>query len=167
MATGHWNVGIADVDTGKWHLITNDAFGNLESNFHPNGKRIIFSSHRSQSQKLWSMDIDGSHLARLTEGDMEDTAGKYSRDGRLIVYASYQRWKYEVWILDLATGKRWPLTKLSRLDTGEPHFINGERAVVCSTREGLIPCVGRVNLDGTDFTMLTRGPIENSWTATR
>lgn len=167
LATGTWNIGIVDTVTGKWHLVTRDKYGNLESAFHPKGRRLIFSSHRTQTQKLWSINTDGTGLVRLTHGDYEDTGAKYSRDGRYVLYASYRRWKYDVWLLDLATGINSPLSGMDRLDTGEGRFVDGETAVVCSTRHGQETQIGRVNLDGTGFHVITFTHPENCFPQSR
>ncbi len=167
MTTGNWNIGIADVSTGMWRLLTKDNFRNLESAWHPNGKRIVFSSHRTHYQKLWSMNTDGTGLVQITTGKLEDTGAKYSSNGRLLLYSSYRRFKYDVWIIDLSTGTHTPLTKMNLLETTEGRFVDGETAVVCTTRVGQKPQLARVNPNGSDFEVITFADPENSWTATR
>ena len=52
--------------------LTNDAFKDRNPKFMPDGRRILFNSHRGGDNDVWSIDRDGSGLRRLTT-----TEGRY------------------------------------------------------------------------------------------
>lgn len=166
MATGNWEVGLADLQSGQWRFVTKDGKRNLEPDWHPNGERIIFSSHRGGPQKLWSMNLDGSGLVRLTEDAWEDTGGHFSRDGRYVVFASTRRWKYDVWLLDLATRSYRPLTNLDQPEAGEPCFAPDGLHALTSAGDGKTPQVGLLSLREPGIRYLTH-PNMNFWPACR
>jgi Tol biopolymer transport system component len=137
--------------------VTNDGMRNLEPAWHPNGERIVFSSHRSGSQKLWSMNLDGSRLVQLTHVGFEDTHGRYSSNGRYLLYSANRRAKYEMTIMDLETREVQPLVRLTQLDTGEGEFADGESAVVMTSNDGSQPNIARVNLRDYGFEIVSGG----------
>ncbi|MCB8933042.1 MAG: hypothetical protein M9921_14545 [Fimbriimonadaceae bacterium] len=166
MATGNWEVGLADLRSGAWRFVTHDGLRNLEPTWHPNGERIVFSSHRAGVQNLWSMNLDGSGLVRLTDGTWEDTHGVYSADGRFLIYSSFRRTKYEATLLDLKTGFVQPLVPLRQLDTGEVSFADGDSAVMMTSQDGTQAHIARVDLRDFRFRVLTDG-APCLWPATR
>lgn len=154
--TGLWEVGVVDVETGKWRLVTKDGKSNLEPSFHPNGKRIVFSSHRTVDQKLWSINLDGTGLVRLTFDSAEDTGGSYSRDGRYLLYTTHCHGKYEPVILDLATNKVRFVARSSDVESGEARWVDGDTAVVFSVRVDDRVEIHRVDRDGRNRRVIDR-----------
>jgi len=60
--------------------------------FHPSGTRVLFSSNwqdpKGRNFDLYSVDVDGSHLTRITHTDVFDAFPMFSPDGRYLVFAS-------------------------------------------------------------------------------
>ena len=79
---------------GERHLrnIRQLTFGgeNAEAYFSFDGTRIIFQSTRdgARCDQQYTMNIDGSGLRRVSNGEGRTTCGFFSPDGREIVYAS-------------------------------------------------------------------------------
>lgn len=79
---------------GERHLrnIRQLTFGgeNAEAYFSFDGKRIIFQSTRdgARCDQQYTMNIDGSGLRRVSNGEGRTTCGFFTPDGREIVYAS-------------------------------------------------------------------------------
>lgn len=54
--------------------------------FSPNGRRIAFTSNRSQQGEIYVMNADGSGQKRLTRRRGDDWAPRFSPDGRRIAF---------------------------------------------------------------------------------
>lgn len=52
------------------------------------GKHIVFSITMGKSQHLFMMDTDGSNLAQLTSGHVQDAQPTWSEDGKWVVFTS-------------------------------------------------------------------------------
>ncbi|MDQ6994910.1 MAG: DPP IV N-terminal domain-containing protein, partial [Mariprofundaceae bacterium] len=52
------------------------------------GQHLVFSIAMGKSQHLFMMDIDGSNLAQLTSGHVQDAQATWSADGKWIVFTS-------------------------------------------------------------------------------
>jgi len=60
--------------------------------FHPDGKRIIFSSNaqdpKGRDFDLYMINVDGTGLERITSNPTFDGFPMFSRDGKRLVFAS-------------------------------------------------------------------------------
>lgn len=83
--------------TEKRRIVSNGAV-NWAPSWHPDGKRLVFSSNMDdwkESQKrfghnfeLYMVDIDGKNLKRLTYNDNFDSFPMFSPDGRKLIFGS-------------------------------------------------------------------------------
>lgn len=91
---GHWiavriqdpqeDLAIIHPDGTGLRRLTNDVFSERDPRWSPNSKQIVFSSNRSGTFQLWSIQSDGSNLRQLTTGG--DVASAWSPDGVLVGY---------------------------------------------------------------------------------
>ena len=83
---------IADADGGNPRQITRLGGANFAPFFHPDGKRIIFSSNyenpRSRNFDLYLIQVDGSGLQKITSHGDFDGFPVFSPDGGKLVWAS-------------------------------------------------------------------------------
>ncbi len=83
---------IANADGSNPHQITHLGGANFAPYFHPDGKRIIFSSNyenpRSGKFDLFLINVDGTGLERVTTHPDFDSFPMFSPDGRKLVWAS-------------------------------------------------------------------------------
>lgn len=83
---------IMDADGKNMRQITNFGKASFAPYFHPDGKRIIFSSNvESESGRNFSLhmvNIDGTGLERITFNDTFDGFPMFSRDGKYLVFCS-------------------------------------------------------------------------------
>lgn len=93
--------------------LTNNGAANFGPYWHPDGKRIIFSSnlHNPQGRNfdLFMIDIDSRDIERITHYDGFDGFPMFSHDGRKLVFASNRfgkaRGETNVFIADWLDGK--------------------------------------------------------------
>lgn len=100
---------IMDADGSNKKQLTNNGAANFAPFFHPDGKRIIFSSNMhdptGRSFNLYMINIDGTNLQRLTNHDGFDSFPMFSPDGKKLVFgsdrnATDERYEINVFIAD-------------------------------------------------------------------
>ena len=83
---------VANADGSQPRQVTHLGGANFAPFFHPDGKRIIFSSNmhdpRGRSFNLYMIDIDGGNLQRTTNHPGFDSFPMFSPDGKKLVFAS-------------------------------------------------------------------------------
>lgn len=83
---------IMDSDGKNIQQVTNFGKASFAPFFHPDGKRIIFSSNLNSSTgrnfNLFIINIDGSGLEQVTFNDTFDGFPMFTRDGKKLVFAS-------------------------------------------------------------------------------
>ena len=90
---------IANADGSNPRQITHLGGANFAPAFHPDGKRIIFSSNyespRSGNFDLYLVNLDGTGLTKITTQTNFDGFPMFSPDGRKLVWASNRNFKVE------------------------------------------------------------------------
>lgn len=66
----------------------------------PEQARIAFSSDRDGNFELYTMDLDGGDLRRLTNNPAEDYRIAWSPDGQRIVFDSERDGNKEIYVID-------------------------------------------------------------------
>ncbi len=77
------------LDGGSPIQLTRDGQYNAEGALSPDGKKIVFTSHRESDLDLYLMDSDGTNLRRLTTEYGYDGGPFFSWSGKYIVYRSF------------------------------------------------------------------------------
>jgi len=60
----------------------------MDPSWSPDGKQIVFASHRDGVFQIYAMNADGSNMRRLTKHNAEDSNPVWAPDGGSIVYIS-------------------------------------------------------------------------------
>jgi TolB protein len=71
----------------------------------PDGRWIVFTSHRAGSADLYRIRRDGSNLERLTDDGAFDDQGTFSPDGQHVAFVSSRSGQADVWTLELETRR--------------------------------------------------------------
>ena len=89
---GVLEIWVMDADGGNKRQVTNNGAANFAPFFHPDGKRIIFSSNlhdpAGRNFDLYLVNVDGTGLERVTTSGEFDGFPMFSPDGRRLVFAS-------------------------------------------------------------------------------
>jgi Tol biopolymer transport system component len=89
---GQLDLWVMDADGSNKRQVTDNGAANFGPFWHPDGKRIIFSSNlhnpKGRNFDLFLVNEDGSGLERVTYFDDFDGFPMFSSDGRYLVFAS-------------------------------------------------------------------------------
>jgi TolB protein len=98
---------ICDADGNNRRQLTNNGAANFAPVFHPDNRRIIFSSNmkdpRGRLFDLFVMNVDGTGLEQITFGGF-NSFPMFTRDGRKLVFVSdrnaRERYEFNVFLAD-------------------------------------------------------------------
>jgi TolB protein len=65
----------------------------------PDGSKVAFMSQREGNWQLYTVNIDGSDLKRLTQSHTEDGLPAWSPDGQYVAYASGEAGRWSIWAI--------------------------------------------------------------------
>jgi Tol biopolymer transport system component len=89
---GVLEIWVMDRDGSRKRQVTRLGAASFAPFFHPDGRRILFSSNhpdvRGRNFDLWLVSDDGSGLERVTSDPTFDGFPMFSPDGRTLVFAS-------------------------------------------------------------------------------
>jgi Tol biopolymer transport system component len=97
---------IADLETGAYTNLTQDAFYDADPQISPDGKQVVYTRRVSGHDKIYVFPLDDpGRKTQLTFGAHDDVAPSYSADGTRIYYASNEDDDiFNLRSLDLRTG---------------------------------------------------------------
>ena len=92
------DIWVMNVDGSEKRRLTNNGATNWAPSWHPDGKRIVFSSNMDDWREdlktfghnfeLYLIDVNGGGLQRITYNDVFDSFPMFSPTGKHIVFAS-------------------------------------------------------------------------------
>ncbi|MEE9471812.1 MAG: hypothetical protein V3W32_08820, partial [Gemmatimonadota bacterium] len=89
---GTLEIFVMDADGSNQRQITSNGAASFGPFFHPDGKRIIFSSNlhepNGRNFDLYLINVDGTGLERITTHPEFDGFPMFTPDGRRLVFAS-------------------------------------------------------------------------------
>ena len=88
----------ASVSIGR--ALTSGPTLDRQPSFSPDGKRVVFTSDRSGSLDLWSLEIATGALRRLTFDAASDWDPHWSPDGKHLLWSSNRSGHFEIWMAD-------------------------------------------------------------------
>lgn len=152
-----------DLKTQKLNMVSTGKGACTCAYFHPNGKRIVFSSthldpHADETRDnakgggytwffheymdVFEADVDGSHLKRLTTTPGYDAEATYSPDGRHIVFTSMRDGDQEIYLMNADGSRPRRLTYGKGYDGGAFFSPDGRRILYRGDRRN----DGKMNL---------------------
>jgi len=92
---------IADAEGANVRRLTFEGSYNVQPRWSPRGDRLVYTS-RQGGFDLWSINVDGSNLTRLTAGGNNESAS-WAPNGRHLVFASRRTGRWQIFTM-LADG---------------------------------------------------------------
>jgi hypothetical protein len=93
-----------------------DYLGDSDPEWSPDGKKIVFSSHRQRNNDIYVMDADGSHAVKLTTSPAQDMHPAWAFDGKKILFSSDRDGNPEIYIMDTDGSNQTNLTHNPAVD---------------------------------------------------
>ena len=137
------NLWLMDSDGRNKRQLTSGEFQDFAPKWTADGEKIFFvSNRRSGRWDIWSVDINGSNLARITE--TEGNTGLWERshypfptpDGKGMVFIIYKKSHGSVWYKDMESGNIRRITSGGFGDDFPMMSPDGKDIVFKSTRQG-------------------------------
>jgi Tol biopolymer transport system component len=138
----------------------------MDDEFSPDGKQIVFFSDRSGSQEIWVANADGSNAAQLTSfaGPITGTP-RWSPDGRWIVFDSRPSGHAGVFVVSAEGGAPRLLTPPT-MDAFVPSWSSdGKWIYFCWNRSGDLE-IWRMPVEGGAETLVLNKAADRLWTLT-
>jgi TolB protein len=114
---GYVNICIADVNGGTMTQLTHVKSQEVSPKVNPKtGADVLFISGRSGVEQLWHMNIDGSDVGMVTNGEGYVANPSWNPNGQIIAFAwtrGFEPGSYNIFIMDIADRKANQLTSNS------------------------------------------------------
>jgi eukaryotic-like serine/threonine-protein kinase len=125
--------------------------------FSPDGRRVAFTSSRSEELEIWLADADGSNAVQLTSMNAVPGFPRWSPDGSLIAFHCNPEGQAEVYVIPAAGGKPRNLTAHPATDAFPSFSRDGRWIYFSSNRSGGDPVIWKVPSSGGDAVRVTNG----------
>jgi TolB protein len=154
-ATGTKEIAIMDWDGYNSQKVTGNGSINLNPEFSPSGREIIFTSYKRQNPDLYRRELYTGNEARISASPGINITGAFAPDGNRIALAMSKDGNSEIYLLTKDGKQLSRLTNHPGIDLSPTWSPDGTRLAFVSDRLGK-PQVFTMNQDGTDLQRLTR-----------
>jgi serine/threonine protein kinase/Tol biopolymer transport system component len=152
----HRNITEVKSDGTLGHALTGGPSIDRQPAFSPDGRRIVFSSDRSGSLDLWSLEAATGAVRRLTFDAADDWDPHWSPDGKQLLWSSNRGGHFEVWIADVdGTGARQ--VTADGVDAENPTMSADGAWIVYSSANPAHSGIWKIRPDGSDAAQLLKG----------
>ena len=134
-----------------------DVVGFLTGNKGVFETRIAAVQRSKSGRELWTMDIDGTNIDRVTSNGSINLLPAWTRDGQSLLFTSYLRHNPNLFTIPVTGGRPRQLSGERGLNTGASMSPDGKRIALTLTRDGNSE-IYVMNADGTGLKRLT-----NEW----
>jgi Tol biopolymer transport system component len=137
---------------------------------HPldgNARRIVFTSNRTGTSQLWTMNTDGSHQRRLVTSAQDDVLPDPSPDGRRILFVrgtgyNTSPMRGAIWIVNSdGSGEHLLASPPEGTTFTRPVWSPDGKRIAAAT--GLGGDIWVMDADGTDRARVTDDGANNTW----
>lgn len=167
-----------DKSAGNGDIFYMDSWGNDPTNltsgmshteewgptFSPDGRRVYFVSSVEEKSEIYSIEVFGRKISRLTDNDTADWYPKLNHDGLNIVYVCkdpiHPEGHDQICIMNPdGTNTRLIPNQPAEGDSGDPVFGTNDSTLYFVHHKGEAETYNlySINLDGTEFTKITAG----------
>ena len=139
----------------KSSLIISSTLLDLNGQFSPDEKRMVFQSDRSGDSEIWACDSDGLNPVQLTSLRAHTGSPRWSPDGESIAFDSNKEGQFEVFVMSANGAGAKRLTNNPALDAVPSWSRDGKRIYFASDRSGRFE-IWKVSRDGGAAVQVTR-----------
>lgn len=103
---GHVDLYMVETHDGELHQLTADLYEDLDPDWSPDGRFLVFSSDRSPQGRLgfhnlYLYRLENGEIQRLTGGSHNDYAPSWSPDGKQIAFSSDREGVFNLYLQDV------------------------------------------------------------------
>ena len=133
-------------DDGSEIWRVNDRGQDACSFFFPDGTRIVWTSTRDniampvgswsdinnypQGAELYSSDLDGSNIKRLTDNQYYEAEVSVSPDGQWIAFGRQIEGRMDIWVMKSDGSEEWQVTDTVDWQEGAPFFMPDSDTII-------------------------------------
>jgi len=147
---------------GKEEPIGGKDWDNWDPAFSHGGKRVAFVSSRHGGWDIYSMNVDGSDVKRLTSHPAEDWGASWSPDDQRIAFVSERDGHADIWVMDADGGNLVRLTFNRAQDVYPDWSPDGRQIAFGSDRDGNVE-IYAIDVDGRNLRNLTNSPFDENY----
>jgi TolB protein len=152
--TGNKEICLMDYDGHNIQRLTRNGSINLNPDFSPNGREIIYTSYKRRNPDLFRRELFTGTEADISHHHGINITGAYSPDGKRIALAMSKDGNSEIYLIDTSGKQLSRLTNNSAIDVSPSWSPDGSRMAFTSDRLGK-PQVFIMNSDGSNVRRLT------------
>ena len=153
-ATGNKEICLMDYDGHNVVRLTKNGSINLNPEFSPSGREIIFTSYKKRNPDLYRRELYTGTEARISYSQGINVTAAYAPDGARIALAKTKDGHSQIYLISKDGKELARLTKTSAIDVSPSWSPDGTRIAFVSDRLGS-PQVFIMNADGTGTRRLT------------
>jgi len=156
----------------------NDKGEDACSFYHPNGKRIIWTSTRDnlhlpkgsfsnpkiypQGAELYTSDLDGNNVIRLTDNEYYDAEVGYSPDGSKILFSRQIEGEVDLWVMNEDGSNQHQITFTPEWQEGGAFYLRDNKTIILrawkmedEVPRGMPMTIFTIKDDGSDLKQIT------------
>jgi len=99
--------------------LTFSSGSDIDPELSPDGRTVAYSSNATGRFEIWTIGVDGKHMARLTDLGLEARSPRWSPDGSILAFLLVRGNLTELWEVDKAGGSLRPLVITLSVSTFE------------------------------------------------
>jgi len=152
----HQNLFEMGTGTAMGRALTGGPTVDRQPSFSPDGTRIVFTSDRSGSLDLWSLELSTGAVRRLTFDAADDWDPHWSRDGKHLLWSTNKSGHFEIWRAEPdGTGARQ--VTADGVDAENPTMSADGSWIVYASSNPRGRGIWKVHPDGSGRTLLMAG----------
>jgi len=153
-ASGNKEIYIMDWDGYNSQKITSNGSINLNPDFSPSGKELVFTSYKKQNPDLYRRELFTGTEARISSAPGINITGAFSPEGNRVALAMSKDGNSEIYLITKGGKPLSRLTTNPAIDLSPTWSPDGKFIAFVSDRLGR-PQIFMMRIDGSDIKRLT------------